>query len=111
MLPAVAYMMSVLPTHRRRGFASMMTAWGMRQAAALRLEVFMHASDDSRWVYERHGLRVIEKLELDMRRLDASDEWEQLRHNFGPFSYNIMWKPIDGVYVEGETRLPWELPF
>lgn len=99
--------MGVHPAHRKRGVGALMMAWGMERAAALRLEVFTHATADARWLYEKFGLRVIQKVELDMCVADPSDEWEKLRHELGPLSYWLMWKPVAGTYVEGEA-LPWE---
>ena len=100
--------MAVHPRHRNRGVGSRMMAWGMARAASLDLEIFTHATVQGRGLYEKFGLRSIQKIEVDMSRPNARDEWEKLRHELGPLSFWMMWKPAGGgIYVEGE-RLPWE---
>lgn len=79
--------------------------WGISRAAFLKLEVFVHATDNGRWLYEKYGLGIINKLELDMSVANPSDEWEKLRHELGPLSFWLMWKPVEGKYVEG-SKLP-----
>ena len=98
---AVFHSTSVHPQHRRRGIGRLLMAWGMEHAAELKLEVFTHATTEGRWRYERFGLRVLHKLELDMIRENPSDEWEKLRHELGPLSFWLVWKPVEGVYEEG----------
>ncbi|KAI9654795.1 MAG: hypothetical protein M1821_005789 [Bathelium mastoideum] len=104
---AALYSMSVLPFHRLRGVGHRLMSWGMSRAASLKLEVFTHATSEGRWLYEKFGLRVLNKFELDMNVANPSDEWEKLRHDLGPLSFWVMWKPVEGVYEEG-SPLPWE---
>ena len=99
--------MSVHQSHRLRGVGHLLMDWGMSRAADLKLEVFTYATNEGRWLYEKLGLRILNKFELDMSVPNPSDEWEKLRHELGPLSFWVMWKPIEGVYTEGFV-LPWE---
>ncbi|KAL8726985.1 MAG: hypothetical protein Q9166_006348 [cf. Caloplaca sp. 2 TL-2023] len=97
----------VHPEHRRRGAGNLLVGWGTKKADELGLESFVEATDDGRPLYERHGFKVVDRMEVKadldnmdegLRELGKSLEWEGW----------YMWRPVGGNWVDGETKVPWE---
>ena len=62
--PALDYL-AVHPKHQRRGVATALVRSGMRQAAALGLDIFIHAMPAGVPVYTRLGFRIEREIEQD----------------------------------------------
>ncbi|MCJ1352748.1 MAG: hypothetical protein MMC33_002732 [Icmadophila ericetorum] len=97
------------PSHRQKGVGSLLMKYGMDLAAEKNLEVVVEASEDGRWLYDKFGLRSLGKEVFDTSKKNPSDLWRKLAHEFGYVAHYWMWKPKEGVYVEGVTKCPWEV--
>ncbi|KAF1976184.1 hypothetical protein BU23DRAFT_551669 [Bimuria novae-zelandiae CBS 107.79] len=102
--------MAVVPSHRRRGVASLLIKIGTSRADELGVECWMEASTMGKPVYEHHGFRAFLKMQFDMERKDANDVWRKCVHELTPTSVSPMWRPKGGIWELGgeSVRLPWE---
>ncbi|KAM3081743.1 hypothetical protein ACMFMG_005189 [Clarireedia jacksonii] len=101
-------MMFTHPSHRHQGHGSALMKYGMDQAAELKVEAVVESSEAGMKLYKKFGLRTIEKVAIDTATDDPSPIWKKMQSEFGGKSVWWMWKPAEGVYVQGETQLPWE---
>ena len=90
--------------------AALLLQWGTEQADKLGIEAYVEAAYLGRVVYERHGFVVMNILGLGFQLRDESpgDEWLRLVRHMEENPVAIMWRPVGGNYVQGETVVPWE---
>ncbi|KAK8007843.1 Zinc-binding dehydrogenase [Apiospora arundinis] len=94
------------PDYRRRGVGQQIMDWGMRKADELGLEIFLR----------RHTARpaAVPSKRLHRAGRDgngASDGfpgrgWMKMAEKVPPFTFFLMWRPVDGKYEEGRTTKP-----
>lgn len=90
------------PSHRRRGAASLLLNWGMREADRLGLEIFLEATDDGKPCYEAHGFLYMGTNYWEAAKRNPSKEWAALeRYLQTPIHTYLMWRPVLGR-LEGE---------
>ena len=102
-------MMFTHPSHRGKGVGSTLMKYGMDLAAKMNVEVLVEASEDGRWLYDKFGLRSLSKEVFETTKKNPSDAWRKFAHEFGTVCHYWMWKPAQGIYEEGVTKLPWEV--
>jgi GNAT superfamily N-acetyltransferase len=107
-IPALNWL-SVLPTHRRHGIATLLLSPGLTHPS--NLEIFLEATAMGKPLYEKHGFRSLLTFVFDMEKKDASDAWRKAQHELTPKSIAAMWRPKGGVWEkEGRVvRMPWDL--
>lgn len=102
-------MLFVHPTHRFRGAARQLITWGIREADRLGLETFIEATDDGKPCYEALGFVYMGTHYWESAKRNPSKEWSRWSAYLGtPIHTYLMWRPVGGVFVEGETVVPWE---
>jgi hypothetical protein len=85
---------------------------GILRADDLNLESWMEASTMGKPLYEKFGFHLLFKLDFDIERPDAGDEWRKCAHELTPPPIFIMWRPKRGQWKceSGEdVKLPWSL--
>ena len=82
--------------------------WGLNRIDNLMLEGFIEATDSGKHLYAKYGFRTIKEVSVCMERPDAGEEWNQLKERLLPVGYTAMWRPIGGIWNEGEPQKTWE---
>ncbi|KAF2188341.1 putative GNAT family acetyltransferase [Zopfia rhizophila CBS 207.26] len=100
----------VHPDHRRKGIGALLVAWGVGKADEMGVEAFIEATPIGKHLYETFGFVVVTTEEANTQIEKPSKRWEELESKFLPYTWHCMWRPVGGIYVEGETKLPWEQP-
>ncbi|KAI5861912.1 hypothetical protein GGS23DRAFT_611052 [Durotheca rogersii] len=96
------------PDYRRRGVGQQLLDWGLREADAAGLEVFLDSTPYGRPLYEANGFVYIEE-NINVPATDAPDQaWTDVAEKVQPFTFWLMWRPAGGKYEEGKTVKPWE---
>ncbi|MCJ1421309.1 hypothetical protein MMC32_007672 [Xylographa parallela] len=100
----------VRPGYRRRGVGNMLVEWGTKKADEMHLEAFVEATNDGRPLYARHGFHFMNLLLLDAKMVDEpSEQWKSLAKELQlPMVVHVMWRPIGGKFIDGETVIPWK---
>ena len=102
-------MLFVHPEHRRRGAARQLVEWGVHEADRLGLETFIEATDDGKPLYEACGFTYMSTNYWESVKRNPSKKWIELSEYFQtPIHNYLMWRPKGGIFVEGETVVPWE---
>jgi hypothetical protein len=84
--------------------------WGVEKADAQGLEAWLDASEFGAPLYKKYGFRevVFNRVKpVPMRQFSDEEqkEWTQCEETFLPINETVMWRPVLGKYVEGETPL------
>ncbi|KAI0156449.1 hypothetical protein GGR57DRAFT_463458 [Xylariaceae sp. FL1272] len=96
------------PGYRRRGVGQQFMDWGNKEADKLGFDLFLDSTPYGRPLYEANDMVYVEE-NLNIPVTDEPDAaWEELEKKVGPFTFWLMWRPVGGQYVEGETVKPWE---
>ena len=98
------------PDYRNQGAASLLVEWGTREADKRGLEAYVEGTHLGRKVYERYGFVVMHMAGLKFETPSPSPtaEWRRLVEDMQANPCAIMWRPIGGKYVKGQTVVPWE---
>jgi len=102
-----------LPEYRGKGVAKTFLRWGLSKADELGLESWLEASDYGAPVYPKWGFIVYgpnlvnPTMPTDYNE-EQIQEWEHYKKLFLPMDTTIMWRPVGGTFVPGETVKPWE---
>ncbi|KAL4786853.1 acyl-CoA N-acyltransferase [Aspergillus varians] len=101
-----------VPEYRRQGLGRLFMEWGLRVADERGWEAWLDASKFGRPLYEQFGFRkVLANYVNPMPDRDLSDEekkeWEVYAKVMLPVDVTVMWRPPKGIYIEGETPMPW----
>ena len=59
------------PNHRRRGAATLLLRWGMDQARALNIPIYLHASPVGLPLYQKFGFRKIGSHDVDLSSVSS----------------------------------------
>lgn len=92
-----------------------MVNWGLQRGEELGLkEAWLDATDIGQPVYARCGFRDVVRVTIDPQPLKElspaeKEEWKALEKELLPISGTVMWRPLDGEFVEGVTVKPWEV--
>ena len=88
----------------------MLVEWGTKKADEMHLEAFVEATNDGRPLYARHGFHFMNLLLLDAKMVDEpSEQWKSLAKELQlPMVVHVMWRPIGGKFIDGETVIPWK---
>ncbi|KAL4797286.1 hypothetical protein BDV19DRAFT_51702 [Aspergillus venezuelensis] len=100
-----------LPPYRRQGLAILFMDWGLKIADERGLEAWLDASEFGAPLYEKYGFRKIgvnPVRPVPGRNLSEEEKevWEDCERDLLPIEYTVMWRPVKGVFVEGETVSP-----
>ncbi|KAL4956945.1 hypothetical protein BDW69DRAFT_181080 [Aspergillus filifer] len=100
-----------LPTYRRQGLATLFMDWGMKIADKRGMEAWLDASEFGAPLYEKYGFRKIgvnPVRPVPGKELSEEEKkgWESCERDLLPIDYTVMWRPVGGVFVEGETVVP-----
>ncbi|KAL4959308.1 putative GNAT family acetyltransferase [Aspergillus stella-maris] len=100
-----------LPPYRRQGLATLFMDWGLQRADERGLEAWLDASEFGAPLYEKYGFRKIgvnPVRPVPGRELSEEEKevWEQCERDLLPIDYTVMWRPVKGVFVDGETKVP-----
>lgn len=107
LIPTVLSILYVHPEHRRRGVASRLINWGFEKADELGIESIVEATAEGRPCYEANGFRYISTFHIDPTKNNPSREWLALEKELRtPIPLFLMWRPVGGKFVEGETEVP-----
>ena len=109
-LSLVLNLMSVHPSHRRQGVGKLLMKWGLDRADEMGFEGWVEASESGKLLFETLGFRILIKISVNTSKADPSDEWRKLEHELTPLNIWIMWRPVNGLWEDGEMVLPWDLP-
>ncbi|KAL2867524.1 putative GNAT family acetyltransferase [Aspergillus lucknowensis] len=99
--------------YRGRGLGRLLMDWGTRIADERGLEAWLDASEFGAPLYEKYGFRPItvnRVKPVPQRELsdEEAKEWKFYEETLLPIDEIVMWRPPKGVFVEGETVVPWE---
>ncbi|RYP73133.1 hypothetical protein DL771_003769 [Monosporascus sp. 5C6A] len=98
----------VIPEYRHLGAAAaLMDSW-TSTVDGLGLESYLEGTSMSTPLYLNYGFIVISHPTMVFRRKNPSPDWVSLVRDMQAHPISIMWRPKGGVYVEGETVLPWQ---
>lgn len=88
----------------------MLVEWGTRKADEMGVEAYVEGTELGRRVYERYGFAVMEVAEMAFEKPqgEVSEEWERVAKELREKPCALMWRPVGGRYVRGETVVPWE---
>lgn len=82
---------------------------GIKEADRLKLEAFIEATDDGKPCYEASGCVYMGTNYWEAAKRNPSNKWRELeRYSQMPIHTYLMWRPVGGRFVEGETVVPWE---
>ncbi|KAK8080986.1 hypothetical protein PG997_008804 [Apiospora hydei] len=91
------------PDYRRQGVGQQFMDWGMKKADAMGFDFFLDSTPYGQPLYEANGFRYIEE-NLNVPVTDKPDEkWKEMEDKVGPFTFWLMWRPVNGVYEGRET--------
>ncbi|KAK8037709.1 hypothetical protein PG991_001055 [Apiospora marii] len=94
------------PDYRRRGIGQQIMDWGMRKADELGLEIFLDATPPGRPLYLANGFIELAET-VTAPTTDSPDEmWMKMAKKIPPFTFYLMWRPVEGKYEEGITVKP-----
>lgn len=83
-------------------------AWGLKQVDDMGLESYIEATEEGRRLYERNGYQVVARVEVDMEgKGDGEENWKTLERRLLPCGFYAMWRPVGGVWMEGEPHRTW----
>ena len=94
------------PAYRRRGVAQQFLSWGMNKADEMGVEMFVDASPVGKPLYEANNFVCLKEHIVAPRTETPNEAWKKLESQVGKSPFYLMWRPINGNYVEGETVLP-----
>ncbi|EAW15043.1 putative GNAT family acetyltransferase [Aspergillus clavatus NRRL 1] len=102
-----------LPQYRGQGLSHLFMKWGVSKADSLGLEAWLDASKYGAPVYEKYGFRKIQPnpvKPVPSRELTEEEqkEWAICEQTILPLNATVMWRPVGGTFVEGETPIPWQ---
>jgi GNAT superfamily N-acetyltransferase len=108
--PLVLHIAFALPEYRGMGLSHLFLRWGVEKADALGLEAWLDASEFGAPVYKKYGFREVVSNSvkpIPTRKLSDEEqkEWMHCEETFLPIDERVMWRPVLGKYVEGETPL------
>lgn len=101
----------MLPSYRHTGAAQYTMDYWLRATDALGLECFLEGSSIGTPVYLKSGFVPIVKPVMVFtppKDKEPSKDWVRLVRSLHAETISIMWRPPGGVYIEGQTALPWE---
>ena len=107
-LIAVLNILFTHPDYRNQGAAGLVVEWGTLEADKRGLEAYVEGTYLGRKVYERYGFGVMHMAEMAFENASLTAEWRRLVENMRANPCAIMWRPLGGNYVKGETVVPWE---
>lgn len=82
--------------------------WGTQEADKRGCEAYVEGTYLGRRVYERYGFAVMHISEMHFENPSPGEEWKRLVKELLENPVAIMWRPVGGKYVKGETVVPWE---
>ena len=101
-------LMCVYPKFQRCGVGRLLMEWGLAKMDSLGLESFIEATDSGKALYARCGYRSVEKVSVNVDRVDPSAEWMKLSRQLMPIGYTAMWRPREGIWRDGEPQGTWD---
>ena len=105
---AVLNVLFTHPEYRNQGAAGLLVEWGTQQADKLGIESYVEGTYLGRKVYERCGFAMMHIAEMFFQNELPGKEWTRLVEDMQSNPVAIMWRPVGGKYIEGETVVPWE---
>ncbi|KAI0404435.1 hypothetical protein F4802DRAFT_598133 [Xylaria palmicola] len=94
------------PAYRRRGIAQQFMSWGMSKADELGVEMFLDASPVGRPLYEANDFVCIRENIISPKTETPDEGWKKMESRVGTVVLYLMWRPVNGIYIEGKTILP-----
>ncbi|KAL4912347.1 acyl-CoA N-acyltransferase [Aspergillus aurantiobrunneus] len=103
-----------MPEYRRQGLGHLLMEWAIRKTDERGLEAWLDASEFGRPLYEKFGFRkvLVNPVQPVSDRVlteEEKAEWEVCEKSLLPIVYTVMWRPPQGLYVEGQTPVPWKV--
>jgi GNAT superfamily N-acetyltransferase len=99
----------VLPAYRNLGAAGVAMEFFLQEVDMLGLECFLEGSAIGTPVYLKCGfVPIVKPVMVFTPPKEPSQDWFQLVRSLHAETITIMWRPTQGIYVEGSTVLPWE---
>lgn len=104
--------MFTLPTHRGRGYGTLLMKYGMSKISEMNVEATVEASEEGLHLYEKFGFRTIDAITIDTTYKNGKPGylWKKLSYEYRGNTTWWMWKPKPSdadVYTQG-MELPWE---
>lgn len=84
-----------------------MLEFAVTESDKLGVEFFLEGTIFSTPGCLRIGFIIIGWTNMVFARQNPSKDWKRLVHQLQAHPTSIMWRPKHGLYVEGETVLPW----
>ncbi|KAI1120829.1 hypothetical protein F5Y10DRAFT_257622 [Nemania abortiva] len=94
------------PAYRRRGVAQQFMTWGMEKADKMGVEMFLDATTVGIPLYEANKFVCVKENIITPETKTPNEGWKKMESQVGTVPLYLMWRPINGNYVEGETVLP-----
>lgn len=84
--------------------------WGIKKAAEMNVEMWLDATIYGIPLYQKHGFVLVNEnnLKPEYEGKIPDEEWKKIETELVPMTLWQMWRPVDGQYVEGITKKPWE---
>jgi hypothetical protein len=97
----------VLLEYRSTGVANQLVESGIIELDKRGLECFLEATMFSTPGLLRVGFIVVGWTNMVFVRRNPSKDWTRLVHELQAHPISILWRPVSGRYIGGETVLPW----
>ncbi|KAI1109205.1 hypothetical protein F5Y14DRAFT_458482 [Nemania sp. NC0429] len=94
------------PDYRHKGVAQQFMSWGVNKADQLGVEMFLDATPMGKPLYEANNFVLIKENIIAPETNTPDESWKKLKSQVGKVPFYLMWRPVNGVYVEGKTILP-----
>jgi hypothetical protein len=98
----------VEPEYRTQSVGDALVTFCLQQIDEFDLEVFMETTRLSTGIALFHGFIIVGHTNMIFQAANPSPRWKRLVHDLQTNPISIVWRPVKGRYVEGETILPWE---
>ncbi|KAE8394407.1 hypothetical protein BDV23DRAFT_147116 [Aspergillus alliaceus] len=101
------------PDYQRCGVGQLFLEWGIKRADELQLESWVDSSAAGFKLYQKNGfIKVADggygPIKPEGLTAEEEAKWAELEALIPPTAHPVMWRPLGGKYIEGETVKPWE---
>ncbi|KAI1367999.1 hypothetical protein F5Y08DRAFT_20028 [Xylaria arbuscula] len=100
------FIIFTVPSYRCKGVAQKFMSWGMDKADELGVEMFLDAGKLGMPLYEANQFICLKENVIAPETDTPTEGWKGMQKKVSTVRLYLMWRPINGKYVEGEMKLP-----